>query len=422
MRIVLISNMFPPDSDGGLEVNAMKVALGLRARGHDVQVIASEYRRGFVPSEPEPEWVHRILKMAPLWSAQWIGLRYKPHLLSALFREVLILRRNVQAVRRWAAGRQVDVVYCFGMSLIGPGVTLPFTERKIPAFWHQGGGYLESRFVRAPVESIFLRLRRKWLAFEDKVDLRHVGFVSKFLDQKCEAAGFFKDPERGSLTRVILPRGVDFELGKDVERNRTQPPFILMAGRLLPIKGFHLALEAVSNLATRRPELPWTLKIVGEADDLDIETETGSSYAERLRTMADSEPLRGRVEFLGRRTRPELLALMREATVFVSASICGEGFANTIIETLGSGTPLVVSDDGSALEVVDAGVSALVYDKEDVATLSSHIENILCDSHRAVAIARAGVETIERRFTMDRILDQTESILEQVVAKNRRAL
>lgn len=419
MRIVLISNMFPPDSDGGLEVNAMKVALGLRARGHNVQVIASVYRRGFRPNEPEPEWVHRILKMAPLWSAQWVGFRNKPKLLFALLKEVAFLKANVGAVRRWSRGREVDIVYCFGMSLVGPAVTLPFTERRVPAFWHQGGGYLESRFVRAPVESIFLRLRRKWLAFEDTVDLRHVGFVSRFLDQKCEAAGFFRGKDRGTLTRAVLPRGVDFELGADVYRKRTDPPTILMAGRIVPIKGFHNALEAARMLAERRPDLRWTLKIVGEADDLDIETETGSSYAARLRAIAGRAPLDGRVEFLGRRTRPELLALMRDASLFVSASICGEGFANTIIESLGSGTPLIVSDDGSALEVVESGVCALVYDKDDIPTLSGHIEALLTDPARAARIAAAGIETIERRYTMDRILDQTEAVLAQIIQKNK---
>lgn len=419
MRIALISNMFPPDSDGGLEVNALKIANGLRSRGHQVEVLTSRYRPGFAPAEVAPAWVHRILTLAPPWSSEWTGLAGKPKLLRALIGEVLGLRSNVRATERWLAGRDFDVAYCFGMSLIGPATTLPFTRRGVPAFFHQGGGYLEARYVRAAKESVFLRLRRSLLAMENKVDLRYLGYVSQYLIAQGEASGFFDEPNRGTRVREVIPRGIDFKLCEDVQRPRTEPPTFLMAGRILPIKGFHLAIDAAARLHHRRPERPWRLTVVGEPDNQDVETESGDSYMRRLEGQIADAGVGARIVFVGRKPRAELLALLRDATAFISASICGEGFANTIIETLGSGTPLVVSNDGSALEVVVPGRSALVYEKEDVETLSRHMEWILDNPEGGMELAREGLAVIRERYTLDKVLDKTEQVLEQVVQIHR---
>lgn len=419
MRIALISNMFPPDSDGGLEVNALKIATGLRARGHVVEVLTSRYRPGFRPADPAPEWVHRIFRLAPPWRSEWTGLAGKPKLLRALIGEVRALRHNVAATERWLAGREFDVAYCFGMSLIGTGTTLPFSRRGIPPFFHQGGGYLEARYVRAEPESVFMRARRALLAMEDEVDLRYLGYVSQFLIDQGRAAGFFEEPGRGASVLEVIPRGIEFPLPDSVERTRDEPATFLMAGRILPIKGFHNALVASARLVERRPELEWRLDIVGEPDNLDVETESGDSYMRGLQNQIASGGLSDRVRFLGRKTRPELLALMRTASAFVSASIFGEPFANTIVETLGSGTPLIVSNDGSALEVVEQGRSALVFEKEDLETLSRHMERILDDPTSGMELARGGLDVIRERYTIDKVLDKTEQVLEQVVRIHR---
>jgi len=215
--------------------------------------------------------------------------------------------------------------------------------------------------------------------------------------------------------KTVIPRGVDFEPALDPDRPRSQPATFLMAGRILPIKGFHNALTAAAMLLERRPELDWRLDIVGEPDNQDLEIESGDSYLRRLETQVAEAGLGERVRFLRRKSRQELLILMRTATAFVSASICGEGFANTIIETLGSGTPLIVSNDGSALEVVEPGRSALVFEKDDVNALSSHMERLLDDPEFGIELARAGVAVIRERYTLEKVLDRTEQVLEEMV-------
>lgn len=415
MRIVLLSNMFPPDSDGGLEVNAWKLATALRAKGHQVDVLTSRFRKGFAAPGPEPDWVHRILGLARPWSSRWVGLRYKPTLAAALWNEISTLKANVRAVDRWSHGKGVDVVYCFGMSLIGTATVLPFQRQGIPTFFHQGGGYLEARYNRDVHESIFLRLRRRFLAIEEQVDLRNLGYVSRFLLEQGRATGFLDSNGRGTGVLAILPRGIEFALREDVERDRQHPPLLLMAGRILPIKGYHNAIKAAGLLARRRPDLAWNLSIAGGADNQDLVAQSGDTYLAELTTLIEEEGLRDRVRFLGKLSRAEFLEQLAGATAFVSASIFGEPFANTIIETLASGTPLIVSNDGSSQEVVEHERSALVFDKHDVQTLSEHMERILTDPALRLKLASEGLDTIRKGYTLDAIVEQTEDVLRRLV-------
>ena len=41
MRVLLVTNLFPPDTLGGYELLAADLARSLRARGHDVQILTT---------------------------------------------------------------------------------------------------------------------------------------------------------------------------------------------------------------------------------------------------------------------------------------------------------------------------------------------------------------------------------------------
>src|SRR5687768_4307316 len=58
MRILVITNLFPPVVIGGYELGCAQQVAVLRARGHDVDVLTSEWRRDEAPSQPG---VHRLL-------------------------------------------------------------------------------------------------------------------------------------------------------------------------------------------------------------------------------------------------------------------------------------------------------------------------------------------------------------------------
>ena len=60
MRILIITNLYPPHVLGGYEMACQSTADGLRVRGHDVAVLA-----GYAPmaSYSDPPYVHRALAL-----------------------------------------------------------------------------------------------------------------------------------------------------------------------------------------------------------------------------------------------------------------------------------------------------------------------------------------------------------------------
>ena len=103
----------------------------------------------------------------------------------------------------------------------------------------------------------------------------------------------------------------------------------LYAGRLIPLKGVPLALEAIAILPS------WRLVILGDGP------EEG-----RLRREAQRLRIADRVEFRGMQTRDEVMRVMREeADVLVFPSFHDEG-SFAVVEAVASGLPVVCLDRG----------------------------------------------------------------------------
>lgn len=404
LRILLVTNKCPPDFDGGYELRAFQIAQALRGRGHEVDIVTSRYRDTFTGERRDPEWVHRLFHYVPV-STMKGPLRHFDRL-AKLFESTWVAGENVPAMEEFLRGREYDLAYCFGMLRISFAVAGPIQRRGIPILWHAGGTCIADHFFhhvkRVPGYGIAMRLfTRGWYAAEKRIEFRHVAYVSTFLRER--------ERQRGHLPphSYIISRGIDFPLAPDVDRPRAQPPVFFLAARIDATKGTHIVIAAAALLAKKRPDLAWKIEFAG--------TTFVSAYRARIEAEIVRGGLGGRVAFLGQLGRAEVLARMKSATAFIFSSVYGEPFSSTIIESMACGTPLIGADDGSILEVVEPGVSALVYRKNDPAELAAHMERVLTDPALAQRVAAAGIGTIRARYTLDRILDLTEETFQRVL-------
>jgi glycosyltransferase involved in cell wall biosynthesis len=147
---------------------------------------------------------------------------------------------------------------------------------------------------------------------------------------------------RNARSMRMLENGVDLDRFVPGEYPRvpsaTNPIRIVFVGRLIPVKGVGMLLQAIARV---RSEFPVLLTIVGD----------GPSRAEFERT-ADELRLLDIVTFTGNLPLSEVAAQMRAAHVFCLPSVRESGGA-VILEAEASGVPVVVVNFGGPGELVD---------------------------------------------------------------------
>jgi len=406
----MVSNKCPPDFDGGYELRAFQIAQNLRARGHELDLVTSRFRSSYHGDRTDPAWVHRIFRYAA--PSRRHGLARKADRILQFVRGTRVAAENAPALEEFLDGKNYDIAYCFGLVRIGFATVAPLSARGIPILWHAGDAHLVQRFAEWPkrIPGYDLAMRffaGPWWAREKATNFDNIAVVSEFL------RSHFTGSDLPVRRFFVIPRGIDFPLATDFDRSRETPPTFFMASRLDPQKGIHHAIAAAGQLRQRRPELDWRLVVAGQP--------MTPGYIEELRRQAAQAGVADRVNFIGRQPHSEVIARIRSATAFIFASIYGEPFSSTIIESLASGTPLLGSDDGSILEVVTPGENALVHAKNSPEELSGNMERVLDDPALCERLARAGVDLIRERYTIDRIMEQTEGAFARIIHNQDRA-
>jgi len=162
-------------------------------------------------------------------------------------------------------------------------------------------------------------------------------------------------------------------------------PVLGVIGALTPQKGVGVFLEALAELARRRPEPDWRALVVGEGP-----------LGPGLRARAEALGLAGRVEFTGWR---ESAAVLGEMSVLAVPSVDGEGSSATIKEGWAARRPVVCSDLPSNLELVEPGVSGLVCPRGEAVALADALERLCApgtgDAALAPALVRGGALRLE---------------------------
>lgn len=221
----------------------------------------------------------------------------------------------------------------------------------------------------------------------------------------------------GDPARVrVVPLGVDTELfhpctephgaveHDDADRGADERPEAILVGRLHPLKGFDLAIEAVAALP---PERRPSLRIVGAAPP------DGDDYVRALHEAVARHGMAGTTLFEGALPREELAERLRRATVMLVPSH-SETFGLVALEASASGVPVIARDTGGLREAVLDGETGLLVQGDDPQAWAAALSALLDDPQRIAELARrARPYALDHNWaaSAERLLDTYRALL-----------
>lgn len=235
--------------------------------------------------------------------------------------------------------------------------------------------------------------------------------IATCTDEMAELLALGGDPRR----ITVLPCGVDLQRFTPDPQPRTpsgQPFRILSVGRLVPRKGFDLAIRALTQVPGAE------LLIAGgpEGPALDNDPE-----ARRLRDLAAELGLADRVRFLGPVRHDDMPALFRSADLVV-CSPWYEPFGIVPLEAMACGIPVVGTAVGGLMDTVADGVTGRLVAPRDVAALASAIDALRLAPRRRAAYGRAARHLAESCYSWAWVAQRTAALYQAAAIPKLRRL
>lgn len=206
-------------------------------------------------------------------------------------------------------------------------------------------------------------------------------------------------PRAASKIGVVYP-GVDAERfacwdpeAERAARGWQHRRIVLYAGRLIPLKGVHLLLEALPGLIRRVPDA--LLVIVGGAF---YGSGATTAYVRKLHRMA--KPLRRHVHFQPYVPHPEIARWYAMAHAAAVPSVRREAFGLVNVEAMAAGLPVVASRVGGMTEIVEDGVTGFLIDPLNAREeLTDRLSLLLGYEELRAEMGRRGRERVLSHFT-----------------------
>jgi phosphatidyl-myo-inositol alpha-mannosyltransferase len=352
------------DVPGGVQSHVLQLAEVMRARGHEVSVLA--------PASPDvslPQYVVSAGRAIPIpYNGSVARLQFSPAVHGR--------------VRKWLTQGDFDVLHLHEPN--APSLSmwaLRVAEGPIVATFH-------TSTTKSLTLTVFQGVLRPW---HEKI----VGRIAV-----SDVARRWQMEALGS-DAVEIPNGVDVDSLASAPLLEGYPrpgKTVLFLGRYdEPRKGMSVLLDALPRVLERFGDLQ--LLIVGHGDDDELRSQAGG-LAEHVRFL-------GLVDDAGK------ASAMRSADVYCAPNVGGESFGIVLVEAMAAGTPVVASDLDAFRRVLRDGEVGSLVPVGDGAALADALIAVLDNDALRERYVAAGAETV-RRYDWSVVASQIMRVYETV--------
>lgn len=417
MRILVISNYYPPLELGGWEQLTSNVVCKLRERGHLVTVLTSNYRKAEIKA-PE-DGIYRLLHLE-----SYDPLNY--HLIYSLQRGIRE-HENLQFLKLMMEISAPEIIYINGMWNL-PVSLAKGAEEMLPgrvvyylaSYWPTEPDAHTAYWIDMnvnprlrPIKKFTGNIVRKTLLRSvprNRLQFPLVLCVSAYVrDYAVKEA---RIPEE--RTRIVH-NGIELDMfaGKPRIHQRGNDVRLIYAGRLAPDKGVHTLLEALALLKGREREPRVRLSIYGQG---------APEYHCQLEEIIAKHQLDNWVRFCGLVPREQMPEVLASHDILVFPSIWSEPLARIIQEAMASGLVVIGTATGGTGEILIHEQTGLVFEAGNAQMLADQIARVLEDSSLRQKLAQRGRRLVEEKFSLERMVDEIEANFQTLLVDREREI
>ena len=386
MKILTISNLYPPNAMGGAEI-LTKNLVDVLHEHHQVFVLTSSCSQSF-PSHVLPDL-----------------RRWDPDNPPAFFTRLSISLENKIISKKVLKKINPDVVLISDLKGLGYA-PLRVAQKTKPTvtFLHDHYAFAEARPDSTRSRSIVEHIRKfaaGLLLFGLPIRLNHAISNSRTTLKKQPPFAIIKE---STIVRVGIPKPIgpdDISWHERTPNNRKQ---ILYLGRIVEEKGVHLVIKALKFLHTDLRVDNIHLNIVGFAHN--------PNYLAMLKNLVVQFDLGEHVHFRGSVEEEKKYQFYYEADVFVFPSIWEEGLGQTYLEAMSCGLPCVCSPAGGAKEILKNEVNCLLFEPSNIPQLAQAIHRILTEEALRTRIIQQAHQMVEQEFYMTEFAQRCLTVIE----------
>ena len=398
MRILLLSNLYPPYIQGGAEITAGDIAAGLTRLGHDVTVLTSWY------DLPAPQREDRVWRT--LYYAGPAHFNRRDSLVRQVQNQRSYYRQyhypfNARELLRAISQVAPDILYIWEINGVGIISLLKALQKlTTPIVFHLGSYWWQ--YIHSPqTEHSQVHLRQfKQILIGRVPPLPYTSLiaVSGAVKQEYIKAGC--NPQRIEIINsgidprfVGLPRATSIEVedGRDNPYAKKELTQLIFAGRIRAEKGVLVILKTLGILIFEHKRRDLHLNIFGDGDQV---------YINQLKQFLEEKQLTPFVTFHGKVTQDKLIAFYDLSDIMLMPSLWQEPFGLVIAEAMARGLPVIASNLGGPAEIIRHNTDGLLVVPGDECALASAITQLLEHPELRERLVRVAHETVKNRFTI----------------------
>jgi glycosyltransferase involved in cell wall biosynthesis len=419
MKILVLSDAFPPDVTGGAARVALTQCQALQQLGHQVHVLSTR-RSNSEPADSEINGipVHRLAISYPMRWQAYLSL-YNPAAASGVRRLISAIQPDV------IHAHNIHAYLTYGSLAIAKRSGLPvvltlhdlmtIAYQKFDSYIDPGWQHIPDRFDYQINPWSQMKLQRfRYFPLRN--------FFIRLILRRCvdaaisPSAALLEVLEANGLRlrrMVCVPNGVnsaEFESSAQEqaefrsEYNLTGKGVILLAGRLNAAKGALQMLKAMPRIIAKAPQA--MLLVLAPPD----------RSGEGMSAIAESLGIGHYIRFAGWLSGRKLAAAFGAADVCVVPSVYFDNFPTVNLEAMAAGTPVVATCFGGSREVVAEGETGFIVNPFNIEMLAQRIITILGDEDLRRRMSTQAQERARERYDWLRQATRLVEIYREVQA------
>ena len=404
MKILTLSNLYPPHYVGGYELRCEVAVKALRARGHTVQVLTSNHGVQNLEPAAVQDGVCRTLRIHGFFGHPWLGI--------SRLRKLEL--HNNRVLRESVAAFEPDVVHVWNLGGLSKSLCLTLQQLRVPVVFDISDHWIARSLVadvwldwwNRDQRLLAVRLLRwfwvltgaqgRWSRIAptnpvSAIRFPRIYFCSRALRELTAAKGY--PVQHGEV--IYCPVNTERFCGDPIPASRPLRK-LLSVGRLADDKGVMTALKA---MATVQGKFGGELHVYGKGD---------ADYTAKLTDFVEQHRL---PVFFHAASAAEMPAVYRAHDALLFTSEWEEPFALTPLEAMASGLPVIGTMTGGSKELFRHGENALTYCAGAADELARRILELDGDAAARAQIAAKGQSEVRDRFAEPIIIDQMERYL-----------